>query len=931
MKCYGIIGLLWAFLFTPLSVFSAQPADDSAVLDNRHSVGLIPLIGRDEADDDSIVYEYGFEDGWSGWTTEDMTDVGLMWHVSEEHAWEGGSSWWCGDEHLGGYDNHWLQYLMTPVLDLSDHEDLSLVFKLYYNCEDPDHDDLDPPDPNDWPDYDGWDGCNVWISTNGGEDWEVLTPVTPDYDFESLFSFGEEWGMGAGIPGWAGFETEWFDAEFDLSDYAEEEVQIRWAFCSDPGWATGDDPDVDREAIGMLVDELQILDGEDVVWENDGTEVGDMERLSMGESAGDHWEISDDDAHSGDFSAHCPIEFALRDALISPPLDIPEEGWYTYFDFWVIANTRMSDSNNDGYLDDYFRIEVSDDEGVTWQDVIYDYGDAGHPDFFEDWGYYGPDVWFRSPDFAEWRGKLNLTQFAGETVYLRWVCLTDSVTEGDQGTGIWIDDFRLLTTSRRETDVGIEWMYIAYPVTTSAVTPCHILVKNHGLATQDFVQKFFRIDDAERGTPITPWQEDLPPDSSETYNFRLRELPYAGMATVTAWLQVQDDEDPSNDHVSADLVIYPDNMAKLGYDMRQWDTRITFAVDNGPAVLFTPSDDDFADAFDLNAIEVRWSNAEQDEDVTTTLRVFDEINNTLGRELYSREITVTPDDLYPNVQRIDLSDVEALKKLDEDFFVYFNINHYNEENDNYWPQPLGRSIGGNDPHWGDGHYFVANGQNAESRDELEYQIQAIVSEAETIADGIDLVASRDEIDFGEVWRAKTVRLTAFGGGAEPVTIDGVSVDNDAFTVTADSEFPIVLTTCSHAVFNVTFEVDEEDDYSGLLTFDCDDETPPEVQLNAVYNVESRETTPPAGFALGEAYPNPFNATAVIPFSLRQQTDVSLAVYDLIGRKVADLVQGSLPAGRHEVTLDAERLAAGVYLCRLEAGSFSSVRKVVLIK
>ena len=924
MKCYVRIMLAWVLFSMPSMLFSSQPYVVSGANDDVVRHRSITMPDRDEADDDSVVYEYGFELGWSGWTRRDLTEVAVRWHTTDFHAFEDGSSWWCGDEELGGYDNHWLQYLMTPVLDLSGRENLRLLFKLYYNCEDPDGEGMDPP--SDTSGYDGWDGCNVWISTNGGDDWEIVRPAVHDYDYESLYSFGEEWGMGFDIPGWAGFETEWFDVEFDLSDYATEDVRIRWAFCSDPAWATGNAPDDDREAIGMLVDEMQILAGDDVVWENDGSDAGDMETEAAGETAGEFWEISGDDIHGGEFAAHCPIRANLMDALISPPLVIPEAGWYTYFEFWVHTHSLMPNPDGDRGLDDYFALDYSLD-GLLWQSLLWDY--ARDNSWMINWMHYVPGLWYAPGGEAEWRVNLNLTQFAGDTLFLRWVVKTDDNMDDDQGTGFWIDDFQLFTTSQAENDVGIEWMFIDYPAAINLTTNGTILVKNNGLASQNNVRKYFNIDDA-RGTPVTPWQEDLPPDTSREYNFRMRNLTYSGVVSVTAWTDLAEDARPLNNSATKDVLIYPAGMAQLGYDMREWTDVIRYPENNGPAVQFTPDDDGIDGSFDLNAVMVRWDETEQDGDVTTTLRIFDEINNRLGDELYSEEITITPQNLHPNVHYIDLSGVDELKDMAEPFWVYFHVNHYNADNDDYLPQVKGRFIGERDPYWGEGHYFNSNGQDIVVWD-CDLQIQAVIAASGVVEDGANLIAGREEIDFGEVWFPKTVRLTVFGGGAVPVSINDVSVDNDAFNVQAPDDYPIVLSAGKHAVFLVNFDPDGLGDYSGTLTFDTNDEAPPEVHLNGILDVGNDSRLQPVKFILGEAYPNPFNAMTVIPFSLPYRADVYLAIYNLAGRKITDLVSGSVSMGSHAVTFNAENLPTGLYLYRLSAGDFSAVRKMVLVK
>ena len=88
---------------------------------------------------------------------------------------------------------------------------------------------------------------------------------------------------------------------------------------------------------------------------------------------------------------------------------------------------------------------------------------------------------------------------------------------------------------------------------------------------------------------------------------------------------------------------------------------------------------------------------------------------------------------------------------------------------------------------------------------------------------------------------------------------------------------------------------------------------------------------PTSFALEANYPNPFNPTTTIPFALPEKTPVRLAVYDLLGRQVQVLVQETLPAGRHAVRFEASSLPSGVYFARIEAGSFSTVRRIMLIK
>jgi hypothetical protein len=98
-----------------------------------------------------------------------------------------------------------------------------------------------------------------------------------------------------------------------------------------------------------------------------------------------------------------------------------------------------------------------------------------------------------------------------------------------------------------------------------------------------------------------------------------------------------------------------------------------------------------------------------------------------------------------------------------------------------------------------------------------------------------------------------------------------------------------------------------------------------------------EATPRAGivtvteYALHGNYPNPFNPVTEIAFDLPEAADVSLKVFDVMGREVAVLVNGEKTAGRHAVRFDARDLPSGVYLCRMTANEFTAARKMVLVR
>jgi hypothetical protein len=88
---------------------------------------------------------------------------------------------------------------------------------------------------------------------------------------------------------------------------------------------------------------------------------------------------------------------------------------------------------------------------------------------------------------------------------------------------------------------------------------------------------------------------------------------------------------------------------------------------------------------------------------------------------------------------------------------------------------------------------------------------------------------------------------------------------------------------------------------------------------------------PANFALQQNYPNPFNPATQIQYQLPQASDVRLEVYNMQGQRVAVLADGPQNAGQHSVAFDASNLASGVYIYRLQAGSYTESKKMTLIK
>ncbi len=96
------------------------------------------------------------------------------------------------------------------------------------------------------------------------------------------------------------------------------------------------------------------------------------------------------------------------------------------------------------------------------------------------------------------------------------------------------------------------------------------------------------------------------------------------------------------------------------------------------------------------------------------------------------------------------------------------------------------------------------------------------------------------------------------------------------------------------------------------------------------SVETLDNSP-TNYELLQNYPNPFNPSTKITFKIQENGMIRLSVYNLLGEKVETLVNEELPVGTHQVVFNASNLSSGVYFYKLEAGKYTSVKKMMLLK
>ena len=112
-------------------------------------------------------------------------------------------------------------------------------------------------------------------------------------------------------------------------------------------------------------------------------------------------------------------------------------------------------------------------------------------------------------------------------------------------------------------------------------------------------------------------------------------------------------------------------------------------------------------------------------------------------------------------------------------------------------------------------------------------------------------------------------------------------------------------------------IEPEQDYCGL-------------RFEPETTIDENESLP-LEFSLAQNYPNPFNATTSIQYDLPEESEVTIEIYDILGRKIETVVSGIQPAGSHSVVWDAENQPSGIYFYRMYAGAHVESKNCLLLK
>ncbi len=202
---------------------------------------------------------------------------------------------------------------------------------------------------------------------------------------------------------------------------------------------------------------------------------------------------------------------------------------------------------------------------------------------------------------------------------------------------------------------------------------------------------------------------------------------------------------------------------------------------------------------------------------------------------------------------------------------------------------------------------------------------------------------RDTVDFGDVHPAApavTQTLTVFNnGGVDPLNVTSITITPGS-TAPAYSISPTSFTVAAGQSrdVSITFDPPVHRTWNGIITINSNAGNSPAFPVllrgrgdTTASAVRDINLPIPNEFSLKQNYPNPFNPQTDIRFSLPVQADVRLTVVNMLGQEVAVLVNEPLSAGEYTASFNGANLPSGIYFYRMQAGDFTTVRKMMLLK
>ncbi len=542
----AIVIMVTAVFAAPYDVSSQQTNNSQSVYRGNPGVPEPPHIM------DDTLFSWDFTQT-TGWTFTDASDMAPQWHPDTVPGRGTDSAWWCANNQILGYGNYWYQVVQTPMIDLSTTTTPTLACKLWYSFE--------------VPGSTGYDGVTLWISTNGGTTWSVLSGVSPAYSSTSLNAASTQcWNLGT-VPGYTGFSGSTYPGGYrvvtaNLTNYRQDSVMVRWTVLSDRAISAESRgiyaPMGVDSMFGCYLDSVRIMDGATSLFSDDGGHRGaNTLQTVRTHGFGQHWEWNTTNYTSSPQSARCFDGYANEQSCLdSPPITLPQRSMY--FRFSMMCNMPDTVLTGSNQLRHFFQVYVQSPDSL-WHWITTDYMRAG----------YGATAWYDYGPSSGYSGdtSLNLSPWAGQTIRLRFKALTD-YNATPAGTGLWIDDVRILGDNQPLYDIVPTDFHVPFPTTNGVTwsTPPFLSFTNFGRGTMTNLPWALRMDTAwVTQTPIATFPTGvtlsdsliIPLTPARTLHPAVRiTMPTTPPVTTTYYLD--------------DVNIQSTGLYEVGYDSRHW-------------------------------------------------------------------------------------------------------------------------------------------------------------------------------------------------------------------------------------------------------------------------------------------------------------------------------------------------------------------------
>jgi len=681
---------------------------------------------------DQVIWAEDWETGnLHGWNAIDLTAQPSTWHLDDWNAFGGtGTSWWVGDttlvggRPLNGYQSDWYMVLDSPPITLPTTTP-ALSFWHRYRVE--------APYSTSWPaGYNGWDGVNLRISTNDGATWTVVpnANVLPHYDRTSMYSFGQQHHEGTNIPGWCDTLRSmytWHLETATLTPWAGQTVKFRFAFASDPEYATPDEPAM----FGWQLDNFRVYQtgATDTVFTDDCNAVGGWTHRSMrAAAAGNLYRIAQDNTSPAgprilvcnqvSNSRYLPN---MNNVCESPILRFDTLNFGTLICDLQFKNAIAAGNWPDG---DAWGAEVSIDSGLTWCNVSNPTCDPNGDNYI-----YNEQVadWTSFNEF--YTNTMDFSALIGHTLKFRFTFFSNqdaSVDFGPSWDGITFD-----YTAAFPNDLTCYTLQVRYPNNVNRPFRMKAYLRNVGANTANGVNAFWR-----RGTGT--WSafglpfDNFAPGASRTMD-TVATVTSVGLYTFQARGLLTGDNNLNNDTSTVPNVqVYgATSPLELGYDNHyvpptQYSYLPFIPTGSGLCVKFTPFSDNVARLFNLNAVKVQFTGDQPEDPMPIRVHVYRGNNDAPGEEIFNQQMNVALSETGPTVWKsFDVSTDPDTRGLARDFWVWLEV--VSTDTARRYPAVIVDEL----KPWDDIHHYTYNGTDISPINWFP-QIHAVIAEASAI-------------------------------------------------------------------------------------------------------------------------------------------------------------------------------------------------------